>query len=262
MDADWDQVTVQGAPANHKLYGNPKFGGIQYTVASLSVMGYWGPAEDGWRPDPPGSGQCRRRKMGRRGIRMLDRTEQGGSQVGQEPDLWPNRSFRETAEGNAEGRSGCRQECPAIIACLGKDTGRVDVPSKTDGSAQYGMDVQIDGMVYASIQRSPVSKAKPVSVNDAEIMKIKGVKKVIKLPYGVAVVGDTVEATKSGREALDVKWSKAPGDTFTTETAMGDYPENCGGSGPRSRHLEDQGRCGRRYEGGRNGQDLRIYQRA
>ena len=42
MDADWDKVTVEMAPANHKLYGNPKFGGIQYTVASLSVMDYWG----------------------------------------------------------------------------------------------------------------------------------------------------------------------------------------------------------------------------
>ena len=47
---------------------------------------------------------------------------------------------------------------------LGKDVDRVDVPSKTNGTAQYGMDVQIDGMVYASIQRSPVSKSKPVSV--------------------------------------------------------------------------------------------------
>lgn len=106
---------------------------------------------------------------------------------------------------------------------LGIDTGRVDVPAKTYGSAQYGMDVQVDGMVHASIQRPPVSEAKPVSVNEAEIMKVKGVKRVIKLSYGVAIIGDTVEATKTGREALDVKWSKVPGDTFTTATAMGDY---------------------------------------
>ncbi len=44
------------------------------------------------------------------------------------------------------------------------------------------MDVQVDGMVYASIQRPPVSKAKPVSINEDEIMKAKGAKRVIKFP--------------------------------------------------------------------------------
>ena len=43
MDADWSKVKVEMADADHKLYGNPKFGGIQTTVASLSVMGYWTP---------------------------------------------------------------------------------------------------------------------------------------------------------------------------------------------------------------------------
>jgi len=42
-------------------------------------------------------------------------------------------------------------------------------------------------------------------VNDSAIIKIKGVKRVIRLPYGVAIIGDTVEATKKGREALEVK---------------------------------------------------------
>ena len=45
-----------------------------------------------------------------------------------------------------------------------------------------------------------------LSVNDSAIMKINGVKRVIRLPYGVAIIGDTVEATKKGREALEVKW--------------------------------------------------------
>jgi len=42
-------------------------------------------------------------------------------------------------------------------------------------------------------------------VNDSAIMKIKGVRRVIRLPYGVAIIGDTAEATKKGREALEVK---------------------------------------------------------
>jgi isoquinoline 1-oxidoreductase beta subunit len=54
-------------------------------------------------------------------------------------------------------------------------------------------------------------------------MEIKGVKRVIRLPYGVAIIGDTFEATKKGREALEVKWSTALGNSFSSEKAMGEY---------------------------------------
>jgi hypothetical protein len=54
------------------------------------------------------------------------------------------------------------------------------------------------------IRRASITVAS-LSVNDSAIMKIKGVKRVIRLPYGVAIIGDTVEATKKGREALEVK---------------------------------------------------------
>ena len=222
MDADWDKVSVEMAPANHKLYGNPKFGGLQYTVASLSVMGYWEPLK----------------MVGAQTRQVLvnaaaEKWGVAASECSTEPSKVVHKSGKSLTFGQIAAFAKPPKEMPKVDPdsvknagnhrLLGTDTGRVDVPSKTNGSAQYGMDVQIDGMVYASIQRSPVSKAKPVSVNDAEIMKIKGVKRVIKLPYGVAIIGDTVEATKTGREALDVKWSKAPGDTFTSETAMVDY---------------------------------------
>jgi len=222
MDADCDKVKGEMAPANHKLYGNPKFGGIQYTVASLSVMGYWGPLT----------------MVGAQTRQVLinaaaEKWGVAASECSTEPSKVVHKSGKSLTYGQIAAFAKPPAEMPKVdpasvknesnYRLLGKDTGRVDVPAKTNGSAQYGMDVQVDGMVYASIQRSPVSKAKPVSINEAEIMKVKGVKRVIKLPYGVAIIGDTVEATKTGREALDVKWSKAPGDTFTTATAMGDY---------------------------------------
>ena len=222
MDADWDKVSVETAPANHKLYGNPKFGGIQYTVASLSVMGYWDPL----------------RMVGAQTRQVLinaaaEKWGVAASECSTEPSRVVHKSGKSLTYGEIAAFAKPPTEMPKVdpssvknesnYRLLGKDTGRVDVPSKTNGSAQYGMDVQIDGMVYASIQRSPVSKAKPVSVNEAEIMKVKGVKRVISLPYGVAVIGDTVEATKTGRAALEVKWSEAPGDTFTSQTAIGDY---------------------------------------
>lgn len=227
MDADWDQVTVENAPSNHKLYGNPKFGGLQYTVASLSVMGYWGPLT----------------KVGAQTRQVLinaaaEKWGVSAADCTTEPSKVVHKSGKSMTYGEIAAFAKPPAQMPAVdpakvknesnYRLLGKDVGRVDVPSKTNGTAQYGMDVQVDGMVYASIQRSPVSKAKPVSVNEAEIMKVKGVTRVIKLPYGVAVIGSTVEATKNGRDTLDVKWSKAPGDSFTSEKAMGEYLKTAG----------------------------------
>src|SRR5262249_18919293 len=95
-----------------------------------------------------------------------------------------------------------------------KDIGRIDVPLKVNGSARYGIDVQVPDMVYASVLEAPVEGAKVEVANIAGIGQMPGITKVIPLPFGVAVLGTTVEATQAGRKALKVKWD-------TTGTAAG-----------------------------------------
>jgi isoquinoline 1-oxidoreductase beta subunit len=106
-----------------------------------------------------------------------------------------------------------------------KDIGRVDVPSKVNGTAKYGIDVQVPGMVYASLLHAPMDGVKAESVNTEEVMKIKGVTRVIPLPFGVAVIGDTVEATRNGRFALKVKWdtSAAKAAPFDSVKGLEEY---------------------------------------
>jgi len=222
MDADWDKVKVELAPSNPKLYGNPIFRGIQHTVASLSVMGYW-------KPLTMAGAQARQVLIdacaAKWGVSAAECSTQPGKVVHGSGKSMTYGEIAKFAKAPSEMPKvdPDKVKTPANYSILGKDVGRVDVPSKTNGTAQYGMDVQVPGMLYASIQRSPVSKAKPMSVNDADVMKVEGVKRVVKLPYGVAVVGETVEATKAGREALDVKWSEAPGDAFDSAKAIDEY---------------------------------------
>ena len=99
------------------------------------------------------------------------------------------------------------------------------MPLKVNGSAQYGIDVQVPGMVYASVLQSPMEGAKPKDVNVPDVMKIKGVAKVIPLPFGVAVIGDSVEATRKGVATLKVTWdtSAAAAASFDSEKAKADY---------------------------------------
>jgi isoquinoline 1-oxidoreductase beta subunit len=67
--------------------------------------------------------------------------------------------------------------------------------------------------------------AKPKDVNVPDVMKVKGVTKVIPLPFGVAVIGDTVEATRSGLQALKATWdtSGATAAGFDSDKAKADY---------------------------------------
>lgn len=106
-----------------------------------------------------------------------------------------------------------------------KDIKRVDVPSKVNGTAKYGIDVQVPGMVYASLLHAPMDGVKVESVNADDIKKIKGVTHVLSLPFGVAVVADTVEASRAGRMALKVKWDtkEAKAAPFDSEKAKADY---------------------------------------
>ena len=100
---------------------------------------------------------------------------------------------------------------------IGHDVPRADVPLKVDGTATFGIDVRVPGMLYASILRSPVQGNAPVesSINVEAVTGIKGVEQVIALPYGVAVLGTNIWATKKGKSALKVEW--------TTGARAGDY---------------------------------------
>ena len=121
---------------------------------------------------------------------------------------------------------------------IGKSVPRRDTPLKVNGTAQYAIDVNLPGMVYASTLHSPVhnaqagiwdpgkqdqSAAAPESWNDAQIKAMKGVIGIVKLANGLAVVADHFETAKAGRDALKVTWSKARADGFSSDRALEDY---------------------------------------
>jgi isoquinoline 1-oxidoreductase beta subunit len=109
---------------------------------------------------------------------------------------------------------------------LGKQVMRRDIPAKTNGSEIYGIDIQVPGMAYAAVLRCPVEGDGPLSVDDVAAKAIDGVTDVVTLPYGVAVVGNSVEATQRGKRALNVTWtSDSPFRGRDVDTALSDYAE-------------------------------------
>src|SRR5262249_42950785 len=102
---------------------------------------------------------------------------------------------------------------------LGRDRTGIDVKDILHGRAQYGLDVKVPGMLYASIERTRVFGGSVKSVNSTEALKIPGVKKVIEVKpiagginvhAGVAVLAENTWAAIAGRKVLKVEWDPGP----------------------------------------------------
>ena len=91
---------------------------------------------------------------------------------------------------------------------LGKGLTRIDTPAKVNGSAGFGIDVKLPGLLTAVMAHAPVPGAKIVSVDDAAAKAIPGVKQVVQIPQGVAVLADSYWTALKGRDALVVKWDE------------------------------------------------------
>ena len=114
---------------------------------------------------------------------------------------------------------------------IGKPIGRVDTPGKVDGSAIFGIDVRVPGMLFAVIARCPHFGGKLMSCDDSAAKATPGVKAVFAVPPigflpgidrnlnvagGVAVVASCTWAALEGRKALKIAWDKGPGAQEST----------------------------------------------
>jgi isoquinoline 1-oxidoreductase beta subunit len=115
---------------------------------------------------------------------------------------------------------------PKDFKLIGRATKRLDNPNIVTGKATYGIDVQVPGMLYASVLRSPVFGGKVKSFDAAKAKAVAGVKDVVKidaigtdLPWnGVAVVATSTWAAMKGREALAVEWDEGEHANESTES--------------------------------------------
>jgi isoquinoline 1-oxidoreductase beta subunit len=99
---------------------------------------------------------------------------------------------------------------PSQFRYIGKPMPRVDIPAKVTGSAVFGIDVRIPKMLVATVLRCPVLGGKLARVEDAAALAVPGVRRVLPLDAGVAVVADATWPALRGRKALVVQWDEGP----------------------------------------------------
>lgn len=108
---------------------------------------------------------------------------------------------------------------------VGKRIPRTDVPAKVNGTAEFGIDVKLPGMVYASLEQCPVIGGKVVSVDSAAAKAMAGVVDVVQIPDGVAVVASTYWQAVKARKALKITWDNGAGASLSTASMLASHKE-------------------------------------
>lgn len=108
---------------------------------------------------------------------------------------------------------------------IGKGVKRLDTPAKINGTAKFGMDMQFPGMLTAVVLHGPVFGAKVKTVDSAKAKAIAGVRQVVQIPSGVAVLADNYWAAKKGRAALKVDWDLGSGVKVDSGAMLAEYKQ-------------------------------------
>ncbi len=219
LDASLDKVKVEQAPANPALYKNPVTGTQSYG-GSRGVRDHI----EMWRKAAASA-----REM----LKQAAANEWGVSvdTVETEPDTVVHRpTGRRLPYGQLVDKAAQLPVPPNPklktkdqFRYIGKVVKRRDTPDKVTGRATYGMDVQLPNMLVASIERPPVRGGKVKSVDDTAAKAVKGVKQVVQVTNGVAVVADSFWAAVQGRKALKIDWEEGPLGQVSTPQISSEY---------------------------------------
>jgi isoquinoline 1-oxidoreductase subunit beta len=235
LDTDLGKIRVVQAPANPKLYGNPitgnqSYGGSRGVRDHIEML----------------------RKAGAAAREML---KQAGAQEWGVPVSEVDTDL-DTVIHKPTGRrlpysalvdkasklpvpQNPTLKTPDKYRYMGKVMHRRDTPLKINGSAVFGMDVVVPGMLIASIERCPVFGGKVKSFDATAAKRIKGVKHVVQVTNGVAVVADSFWTAVRGRQALKVMWDEGPVATVSSASIRQGYVEGAKETGQVARNDGD-----------------------
>ncbi|HYE50392.1 MAG TPA: molybdopterin cofactor-binding domain-containing protein [Azospirillaceae bacterium] len=133
----------------------------------------------------------------------------------------------EEASGLAPPSSPALRD-PAQYRYVGKGTPRLDIPAKTTGAQVYSFDFRLPGMLYACARFNPVFHADLAGFDPAPAKAVKGVREVVKIPGGVAVVADTAWAAMKGADAVAITPAPSPQDAMDSTAISAAMREGLG----------------------------------
>ncbi|NOZ67143.1 MAG: xanthine dehydrogenase family protein molybdopterin-binding subunit [Alphaproteobacteria bacterium] len=222
LDADWDDMIVEFAPADRKNYANLFWGGSQGTGGSSSIANSF----------------TQYRKAGAAARDMLIRAAAGewhvpASEIKTSKGVLSHASGKTARYGDMAAAAAKLNPAedvalkkPQDFTLIGNATlPRKDSASKTDGSAIFAMDVKLPDMLYVVVARPPRFGGKVKSYTDKATRAVRGVVDVRQIPRGIAVYAKNTWAAIKGREALEVDWDFMEAENKSTAEMEAHYTD-------------------------------------
>ena len=230
LECDWKKVKIEFAPAA-PAYFNPLFG-LQGTGGSTSVRASWGPLTN----------------AGAAAREMLIAAASKKWYVDPSTCHAENGAVVHAATGKRLNYGALVEEAaklpvpanpplkdPKDYQYIGKPIKRLDTPSKLNGKAGFGIDVRLPKMQHAVVARCPVFGGRVKSFDATKTKTVRGVKQVLQISSGVAVVADNTWSAMEGRRALQIEWDEGPNAAVSSESIRKLYLENAGKIGAIAR---------------------------
>jgi isoquinoline 1-oxidoreductase subunit beta len=219
LDLDWQKVKTEWAPADPR-YGNPNFGGAQLTAGSNSVRGMWKLLRE--------AGATARAVLITAAAQTWSVPENTCST--EKGEVIHKASGRRLRYGALVDKAATLPvpktvslKNPKEFRLAGQSVPRLDIPEKVNGKAEFGIDVKRQDMLIARVVRCPVFGGKVESFNADKAKAVPGVRQVVKISSGVAVVADNYWAASKGAQALEVKWNEGPLATLSSVEILKKY---------------------------------------
>lgn len=213
LDADWSQMRAENAPANVELYASSIFG-VQGTGGSTATPASWIPMRQ--------AGAAARAMIVEAAARLWALpAEEIDVSAGIVSHAASGRTatFGDLATAAADSRPPTepRLKTPDRFVLIGRNVPRIDAPEKSNGTAQYGIDVFREEMLNVAVARPPRFGAILTSFDPAPALAVPGVRRVAQIPSGVAVYADDTWAAFQGRAALEVTWDESKAERRSSE---------------------------------------------
>lgn len=220
LDAEWSQMVTEGAPANAKLYNNLFWGQAQGTGGSTTIANSFN----------------QMRKAGAAARYMLVQAAAQKWQVAAE-DITVEKGIVKHSSSDQKASFGelavlaAQQPVPHDVflknpedfKLIGNYVPRKDNKSKINGTAIFTQDIQLPGMLVAVVAHPPRFGARVKNFDAAKTNAIKGVKQVVQIPTGVAVLATNTWSAMQGRNALKVEWDNSGAFNMSSAEIMADY---------------------------------------
>ncbi len=236
LDADWDKVKVEQAPANAKVYANLGMG-VQGTGGSSAIANSW--------PQLRAVGATTRAMFV---SAAADRWKVPAAEISVENAVLSHPSGKTATFGDLVADAAkvtppkdAPLKDPRNFTLIGTDrVRRKDAVAKSRGQARFTQDVHLPNMLTAMVAHSPRFGGKVKSFDATEAKKVPGVVDVFEIPTGVAVTATNTYAARQGRDALKVVWNDDKAEKRGSDAIMASYHDLASGKTPPSGDLKWQ----------------------